>query len=51
MKKRKIGGWILSFVLVSFLALGAIGGKFLEWEGKTEMFDNLGYSSLATECR
>jgi multidrug efflux pump subunit AcrB len=40
----KIAGWILSSLVVAFLCLGSAVGKFVEWDGKTEMFQHLGYT-------
>ncbi len=44
-KTSKITGWMLSALISAFLILGSASGKFTEWDGKTEMFDHLGYSS------
>jgi uncharacterized membrane protein YphA (DoxX/SURF4 family) len=43
-------GWVLSALLaVLFIGLSA-SGKFTEWEGKTEMFEKMGFStSLMTK--
>lgn len=38
-------GWILSGLVVAFLIFGSAVGKFVEWEGKEEMFAHLGYTS------
>ncbi len=43
-KKLRIIGWVLSFLVVAFLIFGSAMGKFIEWEGKTELFAHLGYS-------
>ena len=45
MSKPKIAGWVLSGLLAAFLILGSARGKFTEWDGKTEMFEHLGYAS------
>lgn len=45
MSKARIGGWILSALLGAFLIVGSGAGKFLEWEGKEEMFGHLGYTT------
>lgn len=42
--KSRIAGWALSALLALFLILGSASGKFLDWEGKAEMFDQLGWS-------
>ncbi|QDV66429.1 hypothetical protein Poly24_01150 [Rosistilla carotiformis] len=41
----RIAGWILSGLIVAFLIFGSAVGKFVEWEGKAEMFAHLGYTS------
>lgn len=43
--KKKIAGWVISG-LVAALLIGpsAIGGKFLAWEGKEEMFGKMGFT-------
>ena len=43
-KKMRIAGWILSGFVAAFLGVGSALGKFIEWEGKAEMFDHLGYT-------
>jgi uncharacterized membrane protein YphA (DoxX/SURF4 family) len=40
--KAKIAGWILSVLLVLFLAGVSAPGKFMEFDGKAEMFTKLG---------
>ncbi len=40
----RIAGWILSCLVAAFLGVGSALGKFIEWEGKAEMFDHLGYT-------
>ncbi len=48
--KVRTAGWILSFLLCAFLVGPSAIGKFVEWEGKTEMFDHFGYTqSLITK--
>ena len=42
--KRSIG-WVLSILLSLFLAGPSAIGKFVDWEGKEQMFDHLGYSA------
>jgi hypothetical protein len=44
-KKTLIAGWALSFLISAFLIFASAIPKFLEWEGKAEMFAHLGYSS------
>lgn len=40
--KAKIAGWILSVLLVLFLVGASAPGKFMDFEGKAEMFSKLG---------
>ena len=40
----RIAGWVLSCLVAIFLIVISAPGKFIEWEGKAEMFDHLGYS-------
>ena len=42
--KRSIG-WVLSILLSLFLAGPSAIGKFVDWEGKEQMFDHLGYTA------
>ncbi|MEO8497082.1 MAG: DoxX family protein [Planctomycetota bacterium] len=44
MSKSQITGWVLSSLLSAFLILASASGKFTEWEGKAEMFAQLGWS-------
>ncbi len=44
-QKSKIVGWMLSVLMSAFLILGSASGKFMDFEGKTEMFNHLGYST------
>lgn len=44
-KTKSIVGWVMSGLLSAFLILASASGKFVEWEGKAEMFDKLGFSS------
>ena len=44
-KYQTIVGWGLTIFVSAFLILASAGGKFLEWEGKSEMFGKLGYST------
>lgn len=44
-KKMTIAGWIICG-LVSFFLIGPSAlGKFVEWEGKVEMFSELGFTT------
>jgi hypothetical protein len=43
-KKSQIAGWVLSLLLAAFLIVVSAIPKFVEWEGKAEMFAKLGYS-------
>ena len=38
-------GWVLSCLLSLFLAGPSAIGKFVDWEGKQQMFDHLGYTT------
>ncbi|APZ90488.1 hypothetical protein Fuma_00063 [Fuerstiella marisgermanici] len=42
-KKMKMTGWVLSVLIALFLGVASAMGKFTQWEGKAEMFDNLGW--------
>lgn len=44
-KGARIAGWTLSLLLSAFLILASGGGKFLDWEGKEEMFAKMGYTT------
>ena len=44
-KTQRIVGWVLSGLLAAFLIGGSVMGKFLEWEGKEEMFEKLGLTT------
>lgn len=43
--KKRIAGWVLSALFSAFMIGPSAMGKFIEWEGKEEMFDHLGYST------
>jgi hypothetical protein len=43
--KSKLTGWILSILLATFLIGASATGKFTEWEGKTQMFEKMGFST------
>jgi hypothetical protein len=48
-KAQRITGWVLTGLLGFFLIGPSALGKFIEWEGKEEMFSKLGIStSLST---
>lgn len=42
-KSQRIAGWILSGLVTAFLLFSA-SGKFMDWPGKEEMFQKMGYS-------
>jgi hypothetical protein len=42
-KTMRIAGWVLSFLIAAFLIFASAIAKFVEWEGKAEMFEHLGY--------
>ena len=44
-RSKRIAGWILSGIVAAFLIGPSAAGKFIEWEGKEEMFKHLGYSA------
>lgn len=43
-KTARIVGWCLSVLVTLFLVLVSASGKFVEWEGKEEMFRKFGYT-------
>jgi len=43
-KKRKMIGWVLSILLALFLIVASAIPKFVQWEGKAEMFAKLGWT-------
>jgi hypothetical protein len=43
MNKKAIAGWILSALVALFLIGASASGKFVEWEGKDEMFAKMGW--------
>jgi hypothetical protein len=45
MKTTQIAGWVLSFLIAAFLIFASGLGKFIEFEGKAELFQKLGYST------
>ncbi len=44
-KQKKITGWVLSGLVTAFMGIASASGKFVEWEGKAEMFQHLGWSA------
>jgi hypothetical protein len=43
-KKRKVTGWVLSALIALFLIVASAVPKFVQWEGKAEMFAKLGWT-------
>jgi hypothetical protein len=43
--KKAIIGWVLSGLLSAFLILASARPKFIEWEGKKEMMEKLGWTT------
>ena len=43
--KSKLTGWVLSILLTAFLIGASATGKFTEWEGKSQMFEKMGFSN------
>src|SRR5215831_8308308 len=43
--KKVIPGWVLSALLSAFLILASATPKFIEWEGKKEMMEKLGWTT------
>lgn len=43
--KSKLAGWILTGLLALFLAGPSAISKFVEWPGKAEMFDKMGFTT------
>ena len=44
-KTQRIVGWVLTALLGLFLIVGSALGKFIEWEGKAEMFAKFGITT------
>jgi hypothetical protein len=44
-KKMKATGWVISVLVAIFLIGPSALGKFIEWEGKGEMFARLGFTN------
>jgi hypothetical protein len=43
MNKKALAGWILRALIALFLIGASASGKFTEWEGKDEMFAEMGW--------
>ena len=43
--KKRLAGWILSGLISAMLIGPSAIGKFVEWEGKAQMFEHLGYTN------
>jgi hypothetical protein len=43
--KLRIAGWVLTVLVSLFLAGPSAAGKFVEWEGKEEMFQKIGITN------
>jgi len=43
-KKQRVIGWILSILISLFLIGPSAMGKFLDWEGKPEMMQKMGFT-------
>ena len=43
--KKRLAGWILSGLISAMLIGPSAISKFVEWEGKAEMFEHLGYTN------
>lgn len=44
MSKSRVAGWVISGLLAAFLIFASAVPKFIDWEGKAEMMDQLGWS-------
>ena len=44
-KAQRITGWVVSVLVSLFLMGPSAVGKFVEWEGKAEMFEKMGVTS------
>lgn len=44
-KAMKITGWVITVLVALFLMGPSALGKFVEWEGKEEMFSQLGFTT------
>ncbi len=43
-KTQRILGWVLSGLIAAFLIFGSAVGKFVDFPGKAELFEKLGWS-------
>lgn len=43
-KVQRIIGWVLSVLISAFLMFGSASGKFMDFPGKAEMFEKIGWS-------
>jgi len=43
--KKVIAGWVLSGLLSAFLIVASATPKFIQWEGKKEMMEKLGWTT------
>ena len=43
--RKRLAGWILSGLVSAMLIGPSALGKFVEWEGKAQMFEHLGYTN------
>src|SRR5262245_2954510 len=44
-RKKRIAGWVLSGLIAAFLVFASGLPKFIEWEGKAELFAKLGWTA------
>ena len=44
-KAQLIAGWFISGIVAIFMGVVSASGKFVDWEGKEEMFAKMGYST------
>jgi uncharacterized membrane protein YphA (DoxX/SURF4 family) len=44
-KTKRIVGWVLSALIAAFLIVASGVPKFVDWEGKAEMFDKMGWTT------
>jgi DoxX-like family len=47
-KKPRVTGWVASIIVALFLMGPSALGKFVEWEGKAQMFEKLGITNDLT---
>lgn len=48
-KAARITGWVLSVVFSAFLIFVSAPGKFMDFEGKAEMIEKIGYSETVLQ--